>query len=208
MNYVPFKPLTDELYNGLLGIYKRTKTYVTSFEVIDFTGTYMSWPETDAEHQWILDNILPFYNISVDECLNLQYTDDDNELEEVGVRTDGHPRTDWGFKKECIPKRSPNSLNFTTASRHSVIAAHNDHETGCKINIPVLNMSAANLYFRQTDEKYFYPAPVLLNCREEHEVQRLDRMAQYDIPERTFFQIVLKGSYDYYQSTLPLPNGY
>ena len=75
INYAPLKPLTDELHNGLLNIYKRTKTYITSFEVIGFTGTYMSWPETNEEHQWILDNILPFFNISVGECLNLQYTE-------------------------------------------------------------------------------------------------------------------------------------
>jgi len=208
INYAPLKPLTDELHNGLLNIYKRTKTYITSFEVIGFTGTYMSWAETNEEHQWILDNILPFFNISVGECLNLQYTEEDNNIKELGIRTDNFPRTDWGFKKERVPKRLPNSLNFTTVQPHSVVTAHNDHEAGCKINIPILNMSAANLYFRQSDEQYFYPAPVLLNCRKDHEVQRIERMTEHNIPERTFFQIVLKGEYEFYKSTLPLPNGY
>lgn len=205
INFMPIKPLPDSLYNGLLSIYERTHTYKTSFEVSAFEGTTMSWPETDEDHQWILDNILKFYNIDPSEVLSLEYTVDDTASEDIGARVDSK-RRDWGFKN--VPNRIPNSLNFTSITRNSIISAHNDHEAGCKINIPIKNMSAANIYFYETDEKYFYPVPVLLNCPAFHEVQNICRMAQFDIPERTFFQIVFKGKYEYYKSTLPLPNGY
>lgn len=205
INFMPIKPLTDDLFNGLLGIYERTKTYKTSFEVAAFEGTIMSWPETDEDHQWILDNILKFYNIEPSEIQSLEYTANDTNKELFGIRNDSI-RQDWGFKN--VPSRIPNSLNFTTVTRTSIITAHNDHEAGCKINIPIRNMSAANIYFQETDEKYFYPAPALINCPATHEVQNLSRMTTFDIPERTFFQIVCKGSYEFYKATLPLPNGY
>lgn len=204
INYMPIKPLSDELYKGLLDIYERTKTYKTSFEVSAFEGTTMSWPETDEDHQWILDNILKFYNIDPSEILSLEYTAKDTN-DDMGIRNDSK-RKEWQF--ENVPDRIPNSLNFTSVTRTSTISAHNDHEAGCKINIPIKNMSAANIYFYETDEKYYYPAPVLLNCPAFHEVQNISRMATFDIPERTFFQIVFKGSYEHYKSTLPLPNGY
>lgn len=206
INYMPLKSLTDELYNGLLGIYLRAKTYTCTFEVVDFTGTEMSWPETDEEHEWICNNILPYYGIEVDEILSLEYTAADKLKENLGVRTDDSDRTTWGFNN--VPDRTPNSLNFTRIKSTSHIGTHSDHEAGCKINIPILNMGAANIYFRESGERYFYPTPVLLNCPRLHEVENMHRMEKFNIPERTFFQIIFKKPFEYYKNILPLPLGY
>lgn len=206
INFIPIKPLSDELFNGLLKIYKNATTHKTSFYVPGFENTVMTWPESDEEHQWIIDNILSYYSIPVDEIASLEYTIDDIDDDTLGRRNDGFHRRDWGFQN--VPTRTPNSLNFTTINKTSVITPHNDHEADCKINIPIINMSAANLYFRETDEPFYYNSPVLIHCSSLHEVRNINRMKTFNIPERTFFQIVLKKSFNYYKEILPLPNGY
>lgn len=206
VNYMPIKPLSDELYNGLLSIYENAKTYKTTFEVSAFQGTTMTWPETDEEQQWIIDKVLPYYNLSVDDVYSLEYMQKDMYDDRKGKRSDGNHRRDWGFKN--VPERMPNTLNFTTVREHSLIEAHNDHEADCKINVPIKNMSAANIYFKDSDEAFYYNTPVLIHCASWHEVQHIDRMKKFNIPERTFFQIVLKKSFVHYQNVLPWPNGY
>jgi hypothetical protein len=169
-----------------------------------FENSEIVWPETATEHQWIIDNILPFYGVKREEIVNLVYKDDDYDSTQI-QRVDSN-RRDWGFDK--VPPWTPNTLNFTRCTEDSIIGSHNDHEAGCKINIPILNMSAANLYFNASDERYYYPAPALLNVREQHEVENLSRLRQFNIPERTFFQIVFKGEFKHYTNMLPLPFGY
>lgn len=203
-NFMPVLPLTEDLYKGLLAVYQRITTYISDFYVPGFEKSTILWPETHDDHKWICDNILPFYGVHESELVNLVYDANDDAVDAI-ARHDSD-RRDWGF--DHVPPWTPNTLNFTRVKYDSIIGDHDDHEAGCKINIPVLNMSAANVYFRESDERYYYPAPALLNVRARHEVENIHLMRDRGIPERTFFQVVFKGSFEEYQSRLPLPYGW
>ena len=205
INYVPLLPLTKELYLELFAVYDRAKSHTCVFKVEGFEDSETIWTETKEDHQWIIDNILPYYNLTIDDVEELVYTKEDQYTKEAKGRYDSD-RTQWEFKN--VPPWGPRSLNFTRVGVTSFIGKHKDIEGGCKINIPVLNIRSANIHFIDSNEIYFYPTPALLNVRLFHNVDRIDRVSEYDPPVRVFFQIVLKKSFEYWKELLPLPYGY
>lgn len=205
INYVPLLPLTNELYTELFSIYNRAKTHTCMFKVEGFENSETLWTETEEEHRWIIDNILPHYNLTLDDVEELVYTKDDEYSEEAKGRYDSD-RTQWNFKN--VPAWKPRSLNFTRVGANSFIGRHTDPEGGCKINIPILNIRSADIYFVDSDESYFYPTPTLFNVSLPHNVNSIGRVSQYEPPVRVFFQIVLKESFEYWKEKLPLPYGY
>lgn len=205
-NYVPLLPLTKELYNGLFDIYNRAKTNTCMFYVEGFENSETLWTETEEEHQWIIDNILPHYGLTLDDLQELVYVKEDKENEEASNNRDDTDRSKWSFTN--VPPWGPRSLNFTRTSAISFIDHHTDPEGGCKINIPVLNIRAADIYFTDSDERCFYPTTTLFNVRLPHSVNNLENMGQYTPPFRVFFQIVLKESFDHWKEILPLPYGF
>ena len=205
-NYVPLLPLTKELYDGLFNIYNRAKTNTCMFYVEGFENSETLWTETEEELQWIINNILPYYGLSLEDLQELLYVMEDKENNEAINNRGDTDRAKWSFKN--VPPWGPRSLNFTRIGTDTFIRTHIDPEGGCKINIPILNMSAADIYFTDNNESYFYPVPALLKLLSPHRVNNIERLSQYKPPFRVFFQIVLKQSFEHWKEILPLPYGY
>ena len=194
------KALPDELFNELRDIYYRCSTYVVKLDISDIFVCDMMWPETQEEFDWIKKEILGYYKISEDEVQNLKYKDED--LIDAGEEIN---RSTW-FKGN-IPDYIPNSLNFTRSNPNSITEKH--HGTvECKINIPIVNMGQACIRFLDTEERCWYPSPALLNIAYDHDVKGLERLEEFNIKERVFFQIVLSKPYQHYSDTLIRPNGW
>ena len=205
IDYMPIRSLTDELFGELFNIYKRAVTHVCTFEVAGFENSDTIWTETKEDHEWICANILPFYNLTIGDVVDLVYTAEDTNDDTTNNRYNSD-RSTWKFTN--VPLWTPRSLNFTRLRSDSFVGAHNDHECGCKINIPIINMSAANIHFIDSGEQFWYPSPALLNVNALHSVNGTNRISQYNPPERVFFQICLKNSYDSYSDIIPTPHGW
>lgn len=195
------KALPDHVFDQLLAIYRRSISYVMEFNCPGEFICDMVWPETQSDFNYIVEHVVGFYGISVDEIANLKY-DYNDQADAEGFEMD---KSTW-FKGRAGPYQ-PNSLNFTRFGYDSITERHHG-EVECKINIPVINMGQACIRFIEADERCWYPSPALLNIAYDHDVQGLDRLRKYDLKERVFLQIVLKKPYQYYSETLPRPNGW
>lgn len=188
------KPLPDHLYSRLLQIYENAQTYIVKFNIPNEFICDMVWPETEAELQWVKDEILSFYGITEDEVMDIQYTTDSDKAH---------------LFSGTIPDYIPKSLNFTKFTHGSITEIHRDWDSiECKINIPILNMGQACIHFSDTGERCWYPTTALLNIAYEHDVEGLENLKINNLKERVFFQIVLKGTYKHYSETLKRPNGW
>lgn len=190
------------MFDEVVAIYHRAKTYVMRYNLPDEFVCEMIWPETQSDFDFLVTNVVRFYGISMDDVANLRYEQDDATDASLEPTLD---KFLWfsGMQGPYMP----NSLNFTKYNQHSIGGRHCD-EMECKINIPVVNMGQACMHFTASDERCWYPSPVLLNVGVEHEVEGLERLRQFDLVERAFLQIVLKKPYQYYSDTLPRPNGW
>jgi hypothetical protein len=205
IDFMPIRPLTDELFVKLFDIYTRAVTHTCVFEVEGFVNSETIWTETKEDHDWICNNIIPFYNLTMDDIVDLIYTPEDIDAGIAKGRYDSD-RSMWKFTN--VPAWKPRSLNFTRIKHNSFVGAHTDHECGCKINIPILNMSSSNIHFVKSDERFWYPSPVLLNVNALHSVDGTERISLYTPKERVFFQLCLKQNYDFYQNIVPTPHGW
>ena len=194
------KALPDELFNELRDIYYRCSTYVVKFDVADIFVCDMMWPETQEELDWIKKEILGFYKLTEDDVKNLKYKEEN--LVDAGEEAN---KSTWFTGN--VPDYVPNSLNFTRSNPNSITEKHHGY-VECKINIPIVNMGQACIRFLDTEEKCWYPSPALLNIGYDHDVKGLERLAEFNIKERVFFQIVLNKSYQHYSDTLIRPNGW
>ncbi len=196
------KPLPDSVFAELRAIYLRSKTFVMKFNVPDLFVCDLLWPETQAEFDWIVREVVGFYGIPVTDIANLKYNEDDMA---DAIRDDVDNKSKW-FSGRAGPYL-PNSLNFTRFTADSITGKHHG-EVECKINIPILNMGQACIRFIDTEERCWYPSPALLNIAYDHDVIGLERLKMLDINERAFLQIVLKRPYQFYSDTLPRPSGW
>jgi hypothetical protein len=194
------KALPDELFNELRDIYYRCSTYVVKFNVPNEFVCDMMWPETQEEFNWIKREILGYYNLSEDEIQNLKYKEEDQ-----GKDREDAKKATWFTGN--VPDYLPNSLNFTRSNPESITEKHHGI-VECKINIPIVNMGQACIRFLDTDERCWYPSPALLNIGYDHEVRGLERLQEFNVNERVFFQIVLNKPYQHYSDTLIRPNGW
>lgn len=193
------KALPEDLQTHLEDIYWRCKSHILKFDLHVMNnevrnGSFVCdqiWPEEKEDHQWILDNILPYYGIKVEDVAELDYENSGGKT--AKEEADRDAAYGEGYK----PPYSQNSINFTKFEVGK--AAIMIHTAGvnhvlCKLNIPIQACDQAALIYPPNDtypglSYYRYPdkKPCLLNTQIEHTVLGLDDITE----DRIFLSIAL-----------------
>lgn len=189
-NIVNLVNLTEKQNKTLLSIYKNCKTYKVRYKYPGFFQNELLWPETLKEYNWIKNNILPHFNLTINDVAPVPYT------EEKPIYRD---------KEIKIPYES-STINFSHYYPGDYVKPHNDKvffsasfSYNAKINIPVMNTQHASIQFEKTGELSRYLTPILVNTFVKHKVIGMGKELSID---RVFLQIRLKKDFSFYYKKL------
>jgi len=187
--YRIFEPLSEDLQSNLLEIYNRCKTYIFNFSHYNEweDGWFIAdtiWCENQEDHQWILNNILPYYGIKLDNVAEYDY-----DLSKPGW----NELSGNGFENGFTPPWSPNSANFTRYEAGKArMMRHYDNtpQVDGKLNIPLINTDSGHIYYTDIDEKFEYKKmhPCLHNPNYYHNILGIDDLTE----DRVFFSVPVK----------------
>lgn len=186
-NIVNLVNLDQRKSDKLLHIYKNCKSFKIRYKYPGVFQNELLWPETQEEYNWIKNNILSHFNLSIKEVAHIPYDEESSEYRENDI---------------SLPYR-PSAINFVHFFPGDYVNSHNSKqflvEYSAKINIPVLNTHIATLEFEETKERSFYPSPILINSSYSHKVLGMGK----DLHEnRVFLQLMLKDKFSVYYRKL------
>ena len=189
-NIVNLVNLTLKQKKILLSIYKNCKTYKVRYKYPGLFQNELLWPETLKEYNWIKNNILSHFNLTINDVAPVPYLEESSQYRD---------------KKINLPYES-STINFSHYYPGDYAKSHNDKDFfstsfsyNAKINIPVINTHFASIQFEKSGESSCYPSPILVNTFAKHKVIGMGKKL---LVHRAFLQIRLKKNFSFYYNKL------
>tara|TARA_R110000772_G_scaffold222251_1_gene332733 strand:+ start:4212 stop:4847 length:636 start_codon:yes stop_codon:yes gene_type:complete len=180
------KPIPESMHKELVNIYNRCTTYILHFATAHEKYGEMIcdqiWAETDNDQQWIHDNILPYYGLTIDNIAELDYSNKQKNDRSDSFSTGFEPPYSW----------SKNGINFTRwVAGEAKSMLHHDKapHIPSKLNIPVINTEHGTIYYPEFDLGFDYKNrhTCLMNVQYKHDILGLEKITS----DRAFLSVPL-----------------